>query len=482
MVVDPAEAVDPTRPPFAAHSPGSKAYHGHPLLEATRVAGWCLGVITDPLESDSARGCSIGDAFVEAPDGSRAGLVWKVNDTPRFAVLMNPDAARWGSSPSPSTSRSAASLNWRSHSRSWCRSCRSSRPSSGRGHVMSERRTKNVWRQVSRPARPRIGRAGGCVLVAFAASAVGISCASPASVADLVRPSGASAEASPDPQADRIVFSSERDGHAQIYVMASDGTGQVNLSHSDFEDTSPSCRADGKEFGFLRSSPERLGDPGWFPTKLVVLDSFGNPVREAEGAEGITTPVASPDGLQAAVVADNEPDVQNGIFVVDADGIRRLTTGIDRAPSWSPDGERVAFQRDVGQGEWEIFVIGADGNGLEQLSTHVGWDASPSWSPDGRRITFASGGRDGKSDADIFVMNADGSSVARLTLNPDFDQSPAWSPNGSTIVFESGRGGFDNEIYAMNTDGTNQHALTQNDTEDLAPCWLPATTPSSGGV
>ena len=96
MVVDPSETVDPTSPPFVTNPAGSKPYHGHPLLEETRVGGWCFGVVTDPFEPDSDSGCSIGDAFVEAPDGSRAGLVWVVADEAHFGVVAEPDSDRWG--------------------------------------------------------------------------------------------------------------------------------------------------------------------------------------------------------------------------------------------------------------------------------------------------------------------------------------------------------------------------------------------------
>ena len=97
MVLDPsAQFTDPSKPPFLASPPGSPPYYGHPLLEETRSEGWCLGVITDPFESDCDAGCTIGDAFVEAPDGSRAGLVWTLDTQPRFAVIREPDCGRWG--------------------------------------------------------------------------------------------------------------------------------------------------------------------------------------------------------------------------------------------------------------------------------------------------------------------------------------------------------------------------------------------------
>jgi hypothetical protein len=97
MVLDPdAELTDPSKPPFVTAPSGSRPYHDHPLLEETRIEGWCIGVVTDPFEPDCEGGCTIGDAFVEAPDGSRAGLVWTVGERPMFGMVCQPDSRRWG--------------------------------------------------------------------------------------------------------------------------------------------------------------------------------------------------------------------------------------------------------------------------------------------------------------------------------------------------------------------------------------------------
>jgi hypothetical protein len=97
MVIDPtAPTIDVDKPAFMAPPPGAEAYHGFPLLEQTRQSGWCLGAVTDPFEPDTPEGCTLGDLFVEAPDGRRAGLVWNVDPQPRFAVMRQPQGRRWG--------------------------------------------------------------------------------------------------------------------------------------------------------------------------------------------------------------------------------------------------------------------------------------------------------------------------------------------------------------------------------------------------
>ena len=77
------------------------------------------------------------------------------------------------------------------------------------------------------------------------------------------------------------------------------------------------------------------------------------------------------------------------------------------SPSWSPDGTQIAFQSDR-DGNWNIYVMAADGSNLSQLTSHNAWDESPSWSPDGTQIAFHSY-RD--NNWDIYVIDADGSNL-----------------------------------------------------------------------
>ena len=66
--------------------------------------------------------------------------------------------------------------------------------------------------------------------------------------------------------------------------------------------------------------------------------------------------------------------------------------------------------------------------------------------------------RDG--DFEVFVMDADGTNVRQLTNNDDSDNGMAWSPDGKQIAFGSDR--YDDiEIFVMDADGTNVRQLTQ---------------------
>ncbi len=160
------------------------------------------------------------------------------------------------------------------------------------------------------------------------------------------------------------------------------------------------------------------------------------------------------------------------IYVMNADGTgaKNLTdnSAWDAAPSWSPDGRRIVFQSDR-DGDVEIYVMNADGTGAKKLTDNSARDAAPSWSPDGRRIVFQSD-RDGGWE--IYVMNADGTGAKKLTDNSAEDWSPGWSPDGRHIAFDSNRDG-DVEIYVMNADGSGAKKLTDNSARDGGPSWSP---------
>src|SRR5215208_2531616 len=176
-------------------------------------------------------------------------------------------------------------------------------------------------------------------------------------------------------------------------------------------------------------------------------------------------------------------DGNDEIYVMNADGsgLTRLTDdpADDFNPSWSPDGEKIAFGsfRDSNEesNNEEIYVMSADdGSGLTRLTDDPAIDTFANWSPDGEKIAFTSD-RDNSID-EIYVMNADdGSDVTRLTDNDADDLAPSWSPDGERIAFASDRDeNATHEIYVMNADdGSGQTRLTNNDADDFNPSWSP---------
>jgi Tol biopolymer transport system component len=112
---------------------------------------------------------------------------------------------------------------------------------------------------------------------------------------------------------------------------------------------------------------------------------------------------------------------------------RRLTNlpGAELWPALSPDGETLAYVKEVAPGNADIFVQRIGGQTAVNLTKdYSGNDLHPAFSPDGSRIAF----RSDREGGGLFVMGAMGESVRRLT---DFGFHPAWFPDGRKIVFSS---------------------------------------------
>ena len=85
---------------------------------------------------------------------------------------------------------------------------------------------------------------------------------------------------------------------------------------------------------------------------------------------------------------------------------------------------KIAFQTNR-DGNFEIYVMNADGSGITRLTNNAARDGFPAWSPDGTKIAFVSD-RDGNFE--IYTMNADGTGLVNLTNNPAKDDRPVWRP------------------------------------------------------
>jgi Tol biopolymer transport system component len=147
--------------------------------------------------------------------------------------------------------------------------------------------------------------------------------------------------------------------------------------------------------------------------------------------------------------------------------------GSDRAhlgnPCFDPRGGRLIFSlpKTVGQ---QIVSINMQGEDRHDLTPHT--DAIDDWavfSPDGRQIALGSS-RDG--DFEIFVIEADGANPRRLTDSPGVDMRPAWSPDSRRLAFTSMRDG-NYEIYAIGADGSNLRRLTHHAERDDFAQWHP---------
>ncbi len=156
-------------------------------------------------------------------------------------------------------------------------------------------------------------------------------------------------------------------------------------------------------------------------------------------------PALSPNGkdLATALVQINIFETKNlrrrffdaalTVTPLDGYGVHALYgSGIE--PAWSPDGQHLAFVRHAnGHGHLFVSTIGAKPK-FDQLSDGPDEDGQPTWSPDGTRIAFCSAHTtaDGTmtNAANIFVVGADGTGLTQLTEGEVFACKPSWGKDG----------------------------------------------------
>ena len=232
------------------------------------------------------------------------------------------------------------------------------------------------------------------------------------------------------------------DGHGEIYVMRSDGSGRRRLT--------------GGTVPLSRHTPSSF-EPAW-----------------------------SPDGGRLAFVRAKDYLSRSGVRTLDLATGRTLTLTsghYDYGPAWSPDGARIAFARGEGQGGSSIFLVPAGGGVATRLTPASKYhdDSDPAWAPDGSAIAFSRTTFRPKArriDQDVFVMSADGTDAHRLASAA---RSPAWSPDRSRIAFLSDRDrngetcfeecSVNNELYVMDADGGGQQRLTRTKGDERGPAW-----------
>ncbi len=211
-----------------------------------------------------------------------------------------------------------------------------------------------------------------------------------------------------------------------------------------------------------------LGAVGWFLLRQPQGSSAPPRVSAFAARTGIEWgPSFSPDGNQVAFVWNGEKQDNYDIYVqlVGEATPSRLTTdpAFDFSPAWSPDGHRIAFVRETPEG-MDILIVPATGGaerrlsrtmirseswfGIQQLAKQI---SGLAWSPNGKFLAIVDK-ESPESPRSIFLLDVESREKRKLTTPPaDWagDGLSVFSPDGRSLAFARTRVGWPSNIYVL---------------------------------
>ncbi len=196
-------------------------------------------------------------------------------------------------------------------------------------------------------------------------------------------------------------------------------------------------------------TPTRIEAPNWLRDGRTLIYNSGGRIVRIPAAGGEPEPIdtgfatrcnndhgVSPDGTRLAISDNSQGKRQSLIYTLPiGGGTPKLVTpmGPSYWHGWSPDGRTLAYCAERG-GEFDIYIIPAEGGPETRLTTAKGLDDGPEYSPDGRQIYFNS---DRAGRMQIWRMRADGSGQEAVVADGFNNWFPHPSPDGRKLIFLS---------------------------------------------
>ena len=257
----------------------------------------------------------------------------------------------------------------------------------------------------------------------------------------------------------KIYFVHAAGGTKEIWEMDYDGANQHAITHLNQISLSPRVSPDNTRLAFTSLGPDG------FKIKMYSL-LLGRVVTFPSGGGSTISPAWAPNGKELAYSASPNGDFDIWISDVNGSLARKVTNfkGPDMSPVYNP--------RTGGQIAWisgrtglpQLYVMESDGSSVQRL-TDTGYVSAPSWSPNGQFLAFGWNRKYGPGapgGQDIYVMEISTKKWIQLTHDGGQCDFPSWSPDGRHIVYANSPDGrvAHMRIWSMLADGTDRHPLT----------------------
>ncbi len=301
----------------------------------------------------------------------------------------------------------------------------------------------------------------------------------------------------PASAADTLVFIGGASGADNVYVL--------DLETGEASQITQNAAESGRrnEMGSLAVAPKGGRVAYLFAAtvgaelRIVGLDGTGAIAVKQEGMESTAAPSWSPEGARLAFLR-SEGMFDEQVYVVDAEGkgLEKITSSEEHktALTWSPGGGKLAFRgaspvEEEGGGKsynlGDLWVVDVSGGEPTRLTSALGDVRAFAWSPDGANLVYSLLPKSPEHKnvllaGELWVVAASGGEPKKLTPKPDcYETDPCWSPDGRWIAFCSVRDGGSESVYVMREDGSEGRLLTDNawGAEQVLPRWSP-----SGGL
>lgn len=255
-----------------------------------------------------------------------------------------------------------------------------------------------------------------------------------------------------------ILFSSNRNGNSDIFLMKLDGSSVQQITNSQFE-----------EWGAVWVNKDEISFLRQLDSGIVRINKNLKTDQESEVSHPESCILDDKNAIYQ-FGSNVEAYTCNGeVYCKSGTGIISLTDeieGIANYPAWSSNGNELLVTSNH-NGSNDLYSIELTTKKLMQLTSGPSNDERGDLSPNGELLAFSTD-RFEKGNQDIAVKNLKTQEVIRLTDNKGYDLIARWAGDNQTLLIGSNSSG-NWEIYSLNINNKELIQLTENDSFDGDP-------------